>query len=146
MKGKKTPTAIKEKVILCRASGLSISETSKLCDVGQSTVCEIMNKYLSSDENRKEFEQLKITKQKEFKEEANRSFNESMIETFETLFTKASKVVNKALDEGKITTKEALTTIGITFDKRQIATGKSTQNINLNFEDLLEKINEGNEY
>ena len=145
MQGKKTPIEVREKVILCRASGMGWTEIAEKCNIPDATAYKIVTKYLADEKNVEEFKKLE-EQQKKIREEATKKFNESMIATFEELFTKSARVVNKALDEGTITTKEALTTIGITFDKRQIATGKSTQNINLNFEDLLEKINEGNEY
>lgn len=146
MKGKKTPTAIKEKVILCRASGMSWSEIAKECEMAETTAFCIMEKYLSDENNAKEFEELKERKKREYKAQAEEDFNRTMKKTLETLFTKSAERVNKALDDGSITTKEALTALGISFDKRQIVTGGATQNVNLKFEDLLEKINEGNEY
>ena len=146
MKGQRTDVRAVEKVKHLMATGISQSECAKLCGLSDSTIYGIMRKWLSTEEGKAEYEKLKEEKKKKLQEHTEKEFEKTMKESFERLFNKSVKVIDKAIDEDKISPRDAITVMGTTFDKRQIMTGKSTQNINLNFEDLLEKINEGNEY
>jgi hypothetical protein len=69
-----------------------------------------------------------------------------MDETFVDLFKKSKDVISSAYSEKLLTPKDAITILGIAFDKRQILKGKSTSNVTVNFEDLLKEINKGNEF
>jgi hypothetical protein len=145
-KGKVTPPEIVEKIKLCVASGISYMETSRICGVADSTVHTIMNRINSSEEERVAFEKLKEQKQREFKEKANKDFDAMMKDTFEKLMTRSAKVIDKAIDEDKLSPSDAIKIVGITFDKRQVMTGGKTANVGLSFDDLLKEINKGDEF
>lgn len=145
-KGKVTPPEVVEKIKLCVACGVSYMETSRICGVADSTVHAIMKKINENEDERVAFEKLKEQKQREFKEKANAEFDEMMKDTFEKLMTRSAKVIDKAIDENKLTPSDAIKIVGITFDKRQIMTGGKTQNISITYEDILKEINKGEEY
>ena len=146
-KGVATSPEIIEKIKLCRAIGMSLSETAKFVGgIPDNTVFTVMKRILSDPEQAKEFEELKARKKKEFQEQANKEFDESMKESFESLFTRSVKDIHKAIDEDKLSPRDAVTILGTTFDKRQVMTGGKTANVNIRFEEVLKKINEGKEY
>jgi predicted transcriptional regulator len=146
MKGQKTDIAVKEQIKHLMASGKTQSETARLVGVADSTVYNYMNKLLSTEEGRNEFEKLKNEKKEKMKEQVEKEFSKSMKETFENLFRKSANVITRAIDEDKLSPRDAITILGTTFDKRQILTGGKTANVGLSFEDVLKEINKGNEY
>ena len=146
-KGVATPPEVVEKIKLCRAIGMSLTETAKFCGgIPDNTVFTVMKKILSDPVKAKEFEQLKAQKKKEFQEQANKEFNETMKESFENLFSRSVKVINKAIDEDKLSPHDAVVIMGTTFDKRQILTGGKTANVGLTYEEVMQEINKGKEF
>ena len=147
MKGSTTPPEIVEKIKLCRAIGMSYSETARFVGgIPDNTVFTVMKKIMSDPEKKKEFEELKERKKKELEEQANQEFDKTMKESFENLFTRSINVINKAIDEDKLSPRDATILMGTTFDKRQVLTGGKTANVGVSFEQLLEEVNKGNEY
>lgn len=146
-KGVATPPEVVEKIKLCRAIGMSLSETAKFVGgIPDNTVFTVMKRILSDPEQAKEFEELKTRKKKELQEEANREFDETMKESFESLFQRSVKVIHKAIDNDKLSPRDAVAVMGTTFDKRQILTGGKTASVGLSFDEVLKEINKGNEY
>lgn len=146
-KGVATPPEVIEKIKLCRAIGMSLSETAKFVGgIPDNTVFTVMKRILSDPEQAKEFEELKERKKKELQEEANREFDETMKESFESLFQRSVKVIHKAIDNDKLSPRDAVAVMGTTFDKRQILTGGKTVSVGLSFDEVLKEINKGNEY
>ena len=146
-KGVATPPEVVEKIKLCRAIGMSLSETAKFVGgIPDNTVFTVMKRILSDPEQAKEFEELKARKKKELQEQANREFDETMKESFESLFNRSVKVIHKAIDDDKLSPRDAVTVMGTTFDKRQVLTGGKTANIGINFDEVLGVINKGEEY
>ncbi len=146
-KGVATPPEVVEKIKLCRAIGMSLSETAKFVGgIPDNTVFTVMKRILSDPEQAKEFEELKARKKKELQEEANREFDETMKESFESLFQRSVKVIHKAIDNDKLSPRDAVAVMGTTFDKRQILTGGKTASVGLSFDEVLKEINKGNEY
>lgn len=146
-KGVATPPEVIEKIKLCRAIGMSLSETAKFVGgIPDNTVFTVMKRILSDPEQAKEFEELKTRKKKELQEEANREFDETMKESFESLFQRSVKVIHKAIDNDKLSPRDAVAVMGTTFDKRQILTGGKTASVGLSFDEVLKEINKGNEY
>lgn len=146
-KGVATPPEVVEKIKLCRAIGMSFSETAKFVGgIPDNTVFTVMKRILSDPEQAKEFEELKARKKKELQEEANREFDETMKESFESLFQRSVKVIHKAIDNDKLSPRDAVAVMGTTFDKRQILTGGKTASVGLSFDEVLKEINKGNEY
>ncbi len=146
-KGVATPPEVIEKIKLCRAIGMSLSETAKFVGgIPDNTVFTVMKRILSDPEQAKEFEELKARKKKELQEEANREFDETMKESFESLFQRSVKVIHKAIDNDKLSPRDAVAVMGTTFDKRQILTGGKTASVGLSFDEVLKEINKGNEY
>lgn len=146
-KGVATPPEVVEKIKLCRAIGMSLSETAKFVGgIPDNTVFTVMKRILSDPEQAKEFEELKARKKKELQEEANREFDETMKESFESLFRRSVKVIHKAIDNDKLSPRDAVAVMGTTFDKRQILTGGKTASVGLSFDEVLKEINKGNEY
>lgn len=146
-KGVATPPEVVEKIKLCRAIGMSLSETAKFVGgIPDNTVFTVMKRILSDPEQAKEFEELKARKKKELQEEANKEFDETMKESFESLFQRSVKVIHKAIDNDKLSPRDAVAVMGTTFDKRQILTGGKTASVGLSFDEVLKEINKGNEY
>ncbi len=146
-KGVATPPEVIEKIKLCRAIGMSLSETAKFVGgIPDNTVFTVMKRILSDPEQAKEFEELKERKKKELQEQANREFDETMKESFESLFQRSVKVIHKAIDNDKLSPRDAVAVMGTTFDKRQILTGGKTASVGLSFDEVLKEINKGNEY
>lgn len=146
-KGVATPPEVVEKIKLCRAIGMSLSETAKFVGgIPDNTVFTVMKRILSDPEQAKEFEELKARKKKELQEHANKEFNETMKESFESLFERSVKVIHKAIDNDKLSPRDAVAVMGTTFDKRQILTGGKTASVGLSFDEVLKEINKGNEY
>ena len=146
-KGVATPPEVIEKIKLCRAIGMSLSETAKFVGgIPDNTVFTVMKRILSDPEQAKEFEELKTRKKKELQEEANREFDETMKESFESLFQRSVKVIHKAIDNDKLSPRDAVAVMGTTFDKRQILTGGKTANIGVSYDEVLKAINKGDEY
>lgn len=146
-KGVATPPEVIEKIKLCRAIGMSLSETAKFVGgIPDNTVFTVMKRILSDPEQAKEFEELKERKKKELQEQANKEFDETMKESFESLFQRSVKVIHKAIDNDKLSPRDAVAVMGTTFDKRQILTGGKTARVGLSFEEVLKEINKGNEY
>ncbi len=146
-KGVATPPEVIEKIKLCRAIGMSLSETAKFVGgIPDNTVFTVMKRILSDPVQAKEFEELKARKKKELQEEANREFDETMKESFESLFQRSVKVIHKAIDNDKLSPRDAVAVMGTTFDKRQILTGGKTASVGLSFDEVLKEINKGNEY
>ena len=146
-KGVATPPEVVEKIKLCRAIGMSLSETAKFVGgIPDNTVFTVMKRILSDPEQAKEFEELKARKKKELQEQANREFDETMKESFESLFQRSVKVIHKAIDNDKLSPRDAVAVMGTTFDKRQILTGGKTASVGLSFDEVLKEINKGNEY
>lgn len=146
-KGVATPPEVIEKIKLCRAIGMSLSETAKFVGgIPENTVFTVMKRITSDPELNKEYEELKARKKKEFQELADKEFNETMKESFENLFSRSVRVINKAIDEDKLSPRDAVTVMGTTFDKRQVLTGGKTANIGVNFDEVLRAINKGEEY
>lgn len=146
-KGVATPPEVVEKIKLCRAIGMSLSETAKFVGgIPDNTVFTVMKRILSDPEQAKEFEGLKERKKKELQEHANKEFNETMKESFESLFERSVKVIHKAIDNDKLSPRDAVAVMGTTFDKRQILTGGKTASVGLSFDEVLKEINKGNEY
>lgn len=145
-KGKKIPPEVVEKVIVCVASGMSYLETSRVNGVADSSVHKIMERVYSDEKEKARFESLKEKKKKEMEEQANSDFDKMMKESFEELFQGSVKVIKRAIDEDKLTPREAVTILGTTFDKRQVMTGGKTANVGLSFEDVLGEINKGEQY
>ena len=126
---------------------MSLSETAKFVGgIPDNTVFTVMKRILSDPEQAKEFEELKARKKKELQEEANREFDETMKESFESLFQRSVKVIHKAIDNDKLSPRDAVAVMGTTFDKRQILTGGKTASVGLSFDEVLKEINKGNEY
>jgi serine/threonine protein phosphatase PrpC len=146
-KGVATPPEVVEKIKLCRAIGMSLTETAKFCGgIPDTTVFMVMKKILSNPETAKEFEELKAQKKKEFQDQANQEFNETIKESFENLFKRSVKVINKAIDEDKLSPHDAVVVMGTTFDKRQVLTGGKTANVGITYEEVLNAINKGDEF
>ena len=145
-KGKVTPPEVVEKVKLCVACGISYLETSRICGIADSTVHAIMKRVNESEEEREAFAKLKEQKQREFRETANKEFDSMMKDTFERLMTKSAKVIDKAIDEDKLSPSDAIKIVGITFDKRQVMTGGKTANVGISYEEILKEIHKGEEY
>ncbi len=145
-KGKKIPPEVVEKVIVCVASGMSYLETSRVNGVADSSVHKIMERVYSDEKEKARFESLKEKKKKEMEEQANSDFDKMMKASFEELFQGSVKVIKRAIDEDKLTPREAVTILGTTFDKRQVMTGGKTANVGLSFEDVLVEINKGEQY
>ena len=146
-KGVATPPEVVEKIKLCRAIGMSLSETAKFVGgIPDNTVFTVMKRILSDPEQATEVEELKARKKKELQEEANREFDETMKESFESLFQRSVKVIHKAIDNDKLSPRDAVAVMGTTFDKRQILTGGKTASVGLSFDEVLKEINKGNEY
>lgn len=146
-KGVATPPEVIEKIKLCRAIGMSLSETAKFVGgIPDNTVFTVMKRILSDPEQAKEFEELKARKKKELQEQANREFDETMKESFESLFQRSVKVIHKAIDNDKLSPRDAVAVMGTTFDKRQILTGGKTASVGLSFDEVLKEINKGNQY
>ena len=146
-KGVATPPEVIEKIKLCRAIGMSLSETAKFVGgIPDNTVFTVMKRILSDPEQAKEFEELKARKKKELQEQADKEFNETMKESFESLFNRSVKVIHKAIDNDKLSPRDAVAVMGTTFDKRQVLTGGKTANIGVSYEEIMKEINKGNEY
>ena len=146
-KGVATPPEVIEKIKLCRAIGMSLSETAKFVGgIPDNTVFTVMKRILSDPEQAKEFEELKERKKKELQEQANREFDETMKESFESLFQRSVKVIHKAIDNDKLSPRDAVAVMGTTFDKRQILTGGKTANIGVSYDEVMKAINKGDEY
>lgn len=145
-KGKVTPPEVVEKIKLCVACGISYMETSRVCGVADSTVHAIMKRINENEDEKVAFEKLKEQKQREFQEKANADFDVMMKDTFEKLMTRSAKVIDKAIDENKLTPSDAIKIVGITFDKRQVMTGGKTANIGVSYEEVLKEIQKGDEY
>ena len=145
-KGASTTPEIVEKIKLCRAIGMSYAETGRFVGVPDNTVFTIMKRITSDPKLNKEFEELKERKKKEFQEKPNKEFDEAVKTSFETLFNRSVKVINKAIDEDKLSPHDAVVVMGTTFDKRQILTGGKTASVGLSFDEVLKEINKGNEY
>ncbi len=146
-KGVATPPEVVEKIKLCRAIGMSLSETAKFVGgIPDNTVFTVMKRILSDPEQAKEFEELKARKKKELQECADKEFSETMKESFESLFKRSVKVIHKAIDNDKLSPRDAVAVMGTTFDKRQILTGGKTASVGLSFDEVLKEINKGNEY
>lgn len=145
-KGLKTPPEVIERIKVAVACGQSYSQVARDLGIPVNTVSTIMKGIREDKEKFEEFEKLKAQKKKEMQEKANEDFNELMKKSFETLFEKSVKVIDKAIDKNLLTPRDAVTIMGTTFDKRQILYGKSTSNVTVNFEDLLKEINKGNEF
>ena len=146
-KGVATPPEVVEKIKLCRAIGMSLSETANFVGgIQYNNVFTVMKRILSDPEQAKEFEELKARKKKELQEEADKEFSETMKESFESLFHRSVKVIHKAIDNDKLSPRDAVAVMGTTFDKRQILTGGKTASVGLSFDEVLKEINKGNEY
>ena len=146
-KGVATSPEVIEKIKLCRAIGMSLSETAKFVGgIPDNTVFTVMKRILSDPEQAREFEELKERKKKEFQEQANKEFDETMKESFESLFNRSVKVIHKAIDEDKLSARDAVTIMGTTFDKRQVLTGGKTANIGVSYDEILREIQKGDEY
>ena len=145
-KGKVTPPEMVEKIKVCVASGMSYLETARVNGIADSTVHMVMKRVLSNEEQKARFEKLKEQKQNEMQAQANKDFDKMMKERFENLMEKSVNVINKAIDEEKMTPSDAIRTVGILFDKRQVMTGGKTANVGISFEEVMQKINEGNEF
>ena len=146
-KGMSTPPEVVEKIKLCKAIGLSDNETSRMCGgIPPNTVFTIMKRIKKDPIQSKEFEELKAQKKRELQEQANREFDETMKESFESLFNCSVKVIHKAIDEDKLSPRDAVAVMGTAFDKRQILTGGKTASVGLSFDEVLKEINKGNEY
>lgn len=146
MKGQKTDVAVIEKIKHLMASGKTQSETARLCGVSDNTVCNAMKKLLSTEEGKEEFARLEKEKKKKLLEHTEKEFEKTMKESFKRLFNKSVKVIDKAIDENILSPREAITLMGTTFDKHNLMGGGRTANVNISFDEVLEKINEGNEY
>lgn len=146
MKGQKTDVEVVEKIKCLMASGKTQSETARLCGIADNTVKNIMNKLLSTEEGKQEFAKLQKEKKKQLQEEVDKEFKKTMKESFERLFNKSIRVIDKAIDENTLSPREAITLMGTTFDKHNLMAGGKTANVNISFDEVLEKINEGNEY
>jgi tRNA(Met) C34 N-acetyltransferase TmcA len=105
-----------------------------------------MNRVFADKEETKRFEKLREKKKKEIEEKANKDFDKMMKKSFEELFEGSVKVIKRAINEEKLTPREAVTILGTTFDKRQVMTGGKTANVGLSFEDVMKEINKGSEY
>lgn len=145
-KGKAIPPEVVEKVIVCVASGMSYLETSRVNRIADSSVHKIMERVFADEKETQRFEKLKEKKKKEIEEKANKDFDKMMKKSFEELFEGSVRVIKKAIDEEKLTPREAVTILGTTFDKRQVMSGGKTANIGLSFEEVLNEINKGNEF
>jgi predicted aldo/keto reductase-like oxidoreductase len=145
-RGKKLAPEVVEKIKVCMASGMSYIETARVNGVADSTVHTIMKRILADKDENEKFEKLKVKKKKEMEEQANSDFDKMMKASFEELFQGSVKVIKRAIDEDKLTPREAVTILGTTFDKRQVMTGGKTANVGLSFEDVLGEINKGEQY
>lgn len=145
-KGSKTSPEVVEKIKLCRATGMSYAETARFCGVGDNTVFMIMKRITGDPKQNKEFEELCVQKKRELSENASKEFDESIKASLEKLFKKSVKVIDKAIDENKLSPRDAVSVMGTTFDKRQILTGGKTANVGVTFDEILDKINNGDEY
>ena len=145
-KGSTTPPEIVEKIKLCRAIGMSYMGTARACGIGDTTVHAVMGRIMKNPKTKEEFEKLCEDKQKELREQANKDFDALMKYEFEMLFKKSVSVINKAIDENKLSPRDAVTVMGTTFDKRQVLTGGKTANIGLSYDEVMKAINKGNEY
>ena len=145
-KGKVTPPEVVEKIKVCVASGLSYLETARLNGVADSTVHTIMKRVFADEKEAKEFEKLKEQKKREMQSQAEKDFDKQMKASFEKLFTKSMKVIEKGFEDNIVTPKDAMVILGTSFDKRQVLVGGKTANVGISFEDVLKEINKGNEY
>ncbi len=146
MRGKALPPEVVEKIKVCVASGMSYLETSRVNGVADSTVHDVMNRVFADKEETKRFEKLREKKKREIEKKANDDFDKMMKKSFEELFEGSVKVIKRAINEEKLTPREAVTILGTTFDKRQVMTGGKTANVGLSFEDVMKEINKGSEY
>ena len=146
MRGKALPPEVVEKIKVCVASGMSYLETSRVNGVADSTVHDVMNRVFADKEETKRFEKLREKKKKEIEKKANDDFDKMMKKNFEELFEGSVKVIKRAINEEKLTPREAVSILGVTFDKRQVMTGGKTANVGLSFEDVMKEINKGSEY
>lgn len=145
-KGVPTPPEVVEKIKVCLASGMTYSEVARIHGMDVSTVTRLHSRLLKNEDEARKFKELQEKKKKEMEEQANKDFDVMMKKSFEDLFKGSVKVIKKAMDEEKLSPREAVTILGTTFDKRQIMTGGKTQNISITYEDILKEINKGEEY
>ena len=146
MRGKALPPEVVEKIKVCVASGMSYLETSRVNGVADSTVHDVMNRVFADKEETKRFEKLREKKKREIEKKANDDFDKMMKKSFEELFEGSVKVIRRAINEDKLTPREAVTILGTTFDKRQVMTGGKTANVGLSFDEVMKEINKGSEY
>ena len=146
MRGKALPPEVVEKIKVCVASGMSYLETSRVNGVADSTVHDVMNRVFADKEETKRFEKLREKKKREIEKKANDDFDKMMKKSFEELFEGSVKVIKRAINEEKLTPREAVTILGTTFDKRQVMTGGKTANVGLSFDEVMKEINKGSEY
>ena len=146
MKGKATPPEVIEKIKVAIAMGYSEMEVGRQCGVANTTVHTIMDRIYKDEVENKKFEELRKQKQEEMQRKASEDFDKQMNETFEDLFEKAKTVISNAYEQGVLSPRDALTLLGVSFDKRQLLKGKSTSNVSVSFDDILKEINKGNEF
>lgn len=145
-KGKAIPPEVVEKIKVSVASGFSYTQTANELQIPVNTISTIMKRIREDEELSKEFEELKAKKKKEMQLQAEKDFDKQMKESFEKLFTKSMKVIEKGFEDNIVTPKDAMIILGTSFDKRQVLTGGKTANVGITYEEVMQKINEGNEF
>lgn len=114
MKGKKTDTETIYKVMLSYFATGNYNETSRELDIPASTVRDIVD----NNKDEPEFARLRVQKQEEFIERADR------------IIYKAMNRLESSLDneEERIPANNLSTVIGTMYDKRALAKGEPTSN------------------
>ena len=146
MRNRAIPPEVVEKIIVCKASGMTNVDTARKNGVAESSVRAIMARVHADENESKRFAKLCEQKKKDLEKQANDDFDKMMKKSFEELFEGSVKVIKRAINEEKLTPREAVTILGTTFDKRQVMTGGKTANVGLSFEDVMKEINKGSEY
>jgi len=130
-KGKKTDPEMIYKIMASFAVTNNYSQTAKDLGIPRTTV----EKKVKENEDNPEFVKLCQEKKADFVENATEVIN---LLTEATL-KKVQKILKspKALDKTKLT--ELTTSLGTMYDKRALASGESTENINYILPDELKK-------
>ena len=128
MRGQKTSPEDVYKVLTSYAVTNNINETSRVTNIAESTVRDIVNRNIGTAE----YEEVRVQKQEEFSEKASAIIDMLLKRITDTV----------ADDEKDIPLHHLTTAIGTLYDKRALSRGEMTQNLgfatNLSIDKLAE--------
>ena len=115
MRGQKTSPEDVYKVLTSYAVTNNINETSRVTNIAESTVRDIVNRNIGTAE----YEEVRVQKQEEFSEKASAIIDMLLKRITDTV----------ADDEKDIPLHHLTTAIGTLYDKRALSRGEMTQNL-----------------